>query len=795
MPISLSVDPSGTSTTLQLGGQNTITLKPGGASAGAAITSDNFSEDFATTRFAAARSPQSLVNLAYPSSDGGGRDIARAGWLPVVNQQWGGAYHFTELQDAATGATYKFEPATGNVQDDNIASIGLTSSQYYIATGFKVAESATFDAVWLKLAKVGNPTGNIIVRIYSDNGAGSPSAAIGSAVTISARLLTGKTDGEWYRVAGLAAGLTAGTQYHIVATINTVDASNYVFWKVTNAKKYPFGSLCTGTSAPVWTQYTAVTSCFLVEPPSSNALLQSGGRFDRKLVFGGLSTQPGQQKVLTQPMRNFYDGKNFTFLQRLNTIGVSQTIADFVYGLDHDRILVGTNAGGYPFVTLYTSAGSTYSVTGTASVATGDQDIAVVARTFGDGADYLKLYVNGVSVGTALISQTFVMDGLMRELGTAYSGGGFGAAPTWTGSLSFASLPSAQGWTYAGTATEANAFSVANGKLYQNKNGYAATDTGYYAKSSAGLNNATGWTVSWKCRIENNVASTNEAGVQIRVYDGVKLVDISIAEYYLKANISSGGTVVTYQGDFKSQERVFVLYGKGSDYYLFVDGRLVIDGTGGLTGTTSTNSIWFGDASNGSGDNADAIWSYVKYSTAGMLLPTPASGASLSEQAYWSGDQSALLPLLWNSGSPVSVKKLCGVTKNYIDGRDAGVSREVRRGVASGLTTTSTALVAMPDLEAFIHGSYAEISTAVHSANSVAGNTNYAASVFDGINTSTSAMAVATVPMANTWVNLPINTKHNSYLGLHKCNAAWSTNSGTATLNGAVRSISVEAKV
>ena len=62
------------------------------------------------------------------------------------------------------------------------------------------------------------------------------------------------------------------------------------------------------------------------------------------------------------------------------------------------------------------------------------------------------------------------------------------------------SLPSADGWTYTGTATEGNVFSVSGGKLYQNYTGYAATDTGYYSRTTS-LSNANGWVVAWKAKV------------------------------------------------------------------------------------------------------------------------------------------------------------------------------------------------------------------------------------------------------------------------------------------------------
>jgi hypothetical protein len=80
----------------------------------------------------------------------------------------------------------------------------------------------------------------VTFRIYSDN-AGSPNTAMGSVVTIPLKLITSKSDGEWYRISGFSCPVLANTQYHIVLTTSNADASNYLVWKKTTTGRYPFG--------------------------------------------------------------------------------------------------------------------------------------------------------------------------------------------------------------------------------------------------------------------------------------------------------------------------------------------------------------------------------------------------------------------------------------------------------------------------------------------------------------------------------------------------------------------------
>jgi hypothetical protein len=520
---------------------------------------------------------------------------------------------------------------------------------------------------------------------------------------MSAIRITSKPDGEWYQVTGLAAALTAGTQYHLVLSNSDTGGTNFVAWCYTGVGKYPGGFENRGTNVPAWTQFTSFNQCFLIQNPAANQFLQSGGQFDAKFVFNN-GNPVNQSKLLCQPMKSFFNGKQFTALIRGTGYAVSTPIADFAYGLDHERIAIQTNASGFVTVTYYPESDVTAptTITGTVNVTTGGlKDIAVVGRFVGDGADYLKLYVNGVVDGIPVTAQTWAMSNDLRDLGTATLGGGFPLAPTWTvNTTAMAGLPSTLGWTYnsTGTANEAGEYSVSGGKLYQNANGFASVSTGNYSRTtSPTLVNATGWVVAWKSRIATASNTTANNYAEINVFDGTKSVIVIQHEYFLET------AEFKIQGDFKSQEHVFSLQGKGSDYYLFIDGKLAIDGTGKLLSTTATNNVIVGDAA-ASGNHADAIYSYIKIYNGGMLLPTAATGASLSEFAHWSGDKSALLPLAYNAGTPISIKQLCGVERNYVG--EGVVFSEVRRGVTSGATTTSTSLVVAPEMEAYILGSY-----------------------------------------------------------------------------------------
>jgi hypothetical protein len=718
-----------------------------------------------------------LTNLIHPSNDAGWRDVYRSGWLPSwFNQQWGGA-QWGGLPDGSNG-----DIATGNIQSETSVGLIASSVTHFVGAGFKVSETATYDVVWVKLYKTLNPVGTLTVRIYSDT-AGSPNTAIGSAATISAIRITSKTDGEWYQITGLAAELTAGTQYHLVLSNSDTGGANFVTWCYTGSNKYPSGFENRGTNVPAWTQYTSIGQCFLIPNPNANKFLSSGGQFNARLNF--LEGTPiNQSKSLVQPMKNFFAGDHFTALIRGNSWAKDKTIADFTHGLDHERLVIRCNATtGYLSATFYPKSATNITPTPVTITTTTDvsgatfSDIGVSGRFMNDGADYLTLFVNGVSVGT-LTAQSFLVSNDWRDLGTAWIGGGFPLAPTWTVDTQMSVSPSVDGWTWGGTATEANAMSVSGGKLYQNKNGYGSTDSGYYTRTLSGgqvLSNTTGWTIEYKVKVNSSTNTNAMSSCMLVVQDGSKYCMVQLQEYFL-STFDASSIYLQSQVELKQSEVVITLCGKGSDFYVFVNGKLVQDGTGKLTTASAQSTVWFGDLQITAGENADAVYDYIKIYNGGMLTPQASTGASLSEFAYWSANKSALLPLAYNSGTPISIKQLCGVSKNYVGG--GAVFSEVRRGVTSNPTSTTNALIA--DLELYALGSVISMTNSGSYANSTTanvGSANYCDGVLD-----LASSQWSNSPVAGGQVTLVGNTpKLQVPLGLHKLEAHMFPNGGTVS--------------
>ena len=722
-----------------------------------------------------------LTNIIYPRADGDWRGIYRGGWRPAFfNQQWGGA----QWGNGPDGSLVDF--ATGYITDNALVSVADATGSTWRARAFKLSVADSIPAVWVKIYKTGNPANNLQLYVLPDDGSGtkptgSTPVTNGTATAQSGKLHTANTNGEWVRfVFPTPPSLSANTTYWVaLKSSGAVDASNYWNWKRSTVVSYPHGKFASGDGTPTWGADSGTDTCFLVESSTSTKFLQPSGQFSGKLAFAEGSPLD-QSKGLSQPLKNFFDGYEFTYRGVFTTLTKDKTVADFLYGLDHDRVVLRCNATtGYLQVDVYESDGTKHTVTGTTDCSSGTKDIAIYIRAKGDGSDSVKLYVNGTSEGTPVASATITFDTNFKDLGTAWLGGGFPIAPTWTKDTAMGSLPSADGWTYTGTATEGNVFSVSGGKLYQNYTGYAATDTGYYSRTTS-LSNANGWVVAWKAKVTKATNVTNNIGVSMMIYDGAKQVIVHAHEYFVEITQFTSDFRPKVQMNLTDREHTFLAIGKGSDFFLFIDGKLIIDGVGLMTIATATNQITFGDNTATSDVNGGGVWDYVKdYNTA--WLPPQFTSGSCSEAAFFSGDRTGILSSLYNGGTLKSVREYCGVEREYIERVH---NSHIQKGIISSPTTTSTGLVLLTDLEMFVFAEEIDFTSEAVVYNSAAGNEIYYDVSIDGVKTSSNGHFVQQDNAAYE------NAVNQAVLGksvpasLHKIETRWAASAGTNTAPG-----------
>lgn len=736
-----------------------------------------------------------LRSLFVPSLSEGMYGAWKAGWEPFWhNQQWGGAPWMDNLVDGATGEAYTFQALTGYAENDSFArGVGYDATYQYVFQSFKVSKAATIAAIWLKLYKNGNPTDNLQVYIQDDN-AGVPNTTIanGTATAQAGTLHTSNTTGGWYRFTfATPPSLSADTKYHIVLSRSGANSTtNYWVLATKAAGTYPHGNDGYGSSVPAWTGVTAQDMCFMVEPVTN--ILAASGQFDSKVTFSEGSPL-NQSEAMTQPLKNFFNHQEGT----ISIVGASwtkdKTIWDAQYGLDHDRIVLRCNVTtGYAQVDLYEKDGTKHTVTGTTDISDATvRRITIAYRAKNDGSDFLKLYINATSEGSPVTGASIQFDPLMKELGHISLGGGYALAPTWTKETLMASLPAADGWTYDGTATEAAHAVVSGGKLFIQIVG--STDDCYWHIHPT-LVNANGWAVAWKKKVVKASDVTAELEAYIAIRDDVNIVMLAFHTYYIEVSYDHGATYVKYQIDM-TKEHSFYAEGKGSDFRLYCDEKLVFDGTGLFTHADATGaSIHFGDADATAASNAESIWDYIKYYETASLPPQFTSG-SLSEFAYFSGDQTGLLAALYNSGTLKSVKELCGVGRNYIEVGE----RSVRlNGITNAPTSVAayTAPALVPDMELFAYGKEFDVSVdqsiMLSNANTWANSLVY----IDGKAMSKDAYypGMVTAYTTNAVVAESVSGKEKSSFGLHKIKNISGNSGGTSTFYGKTRSMKVRVK-
>jgi hypothetical protein len=490
--------------------------------------------------------PFGLVNLLHPSANDFGKEIVASGWdFCGRNQQWGGAPSFYHLVDSATGVQYKFESFDGYIEDaGTFLSIGDIAGEYYRYQVITVPKNLSLSALWLKGYKIGNPVDNATIQLYSV-AAGIPNALIATANVINGKQITSDANGQWYRfVFAVPQALIQNTQYMIVISKSAgIDAANFYAFKAKASSKYPNNLEGAGTVVPAWTPANTVSFVFLCEAQASDQVHQAGGQFENKLV--GYDANPvNRGGALCQDLKSLkWNPKKGTILIRGASFTKGKPIFDALYGLHHDRlVLYADSISGVGKVSLFQQNGTVSTIVGTTDLSTITfKDISIEYSINGNGGDYLRLRVGtgavAPTVEASLTAQTFIMDSLWGQLGTAWLMGGFD--PTFTGAnytklSNMNVLPSADGWTYnTTTATvEASAFNISNGQLNQIKAGYAAGGDGFYSIAGGFVPGNGGFVVA-KLKNTANTNTKDVSSTQLQIADGNRIFGLGIQEFII----------------------------------------------------------------------------------------------------------------------------------------------------------------------------------------------------------------------------------------------------------------------
>jgi len=146
-------------------------------------------------------------------------------------------------------------PAVEHASHNSDQYFATSSSNRDIAQSFHATAAGTLPKVSVFLAKVGNPTNNLTVRIATDV-AGRPNTSSLASSTIPSPTIG--TTASWIDVTfNSPATLTNGTKYWIVLDYSTNNATNHWNWRKDNTDSYVnntgryTSNCCSGS--PTWT--------------------------------------------------------------------------------------------------------------------------------------------------------------------------------------------------------------------------------------------------------------------------------------------------------------------------------------------------------------------------------------------------------------------------------------------------------------------------------------------------------------------------------------------------------------
>jgi len=730
---------------------------------------------------------EGIMNVLTPSPLGRGfKDIISSGWLPAfINDLWGGAVAPFWLTDQATGVEYRFTSNTQQIDDNGFANCGALAANAAIAQGFQLSRDLSNETlvIWVKIYKVGAPSG-ASVHLYASTGTAPTGAPLFSSGLPTPDTVTTSTEGSWYRIAFSNVTLSANTQYHFAITSGAVDAANYWVSKTDQTNRtYPLGSFANGTAAPVWSPNTAVALCFITELPVNKQMLQSSGLLSGAIVFHE-AVNPVLSSLLCNSMQNIWDGEEATWIFTGTQFQINKPFFDCVYGLTKNRITGAVDNFGNVTFSCYDALGTlrTTSSLGV-NVVTGNRQIVLSIRSKGDGVDSMTIHIDGVQSGSGLSNISISFNDRFRELGTVWLGGGFNGIPSWSDELTMNVLPSSSGWTYSGSNVEATAFKLNNSRLYQVKN--TATLTAIYTKPTAGLNNGTGWTVSFTANVTDATRTAFSQASTVNIFDGAKQTGYMLQDYF----VSYSNDLATYlNSDLHTTTRVeneYLICGRASDQYMFVNGRFMRDGSGTLTTVSASNQIVFGDNSAVAGEGNSVIWDNMAYAGTTYFMPVASNGLRLSEFVALKGNQTNNITAFFNT-APISVKDFAGIAGGYIEKLKHTVSK---KGVLANTTTTSVAQLPIVDMSTYVIGKNLDVEYTGTLSNSAA-QVNTVTTSIDG-ETAPYFDRSATTPAA-ALNEITARVKVSRYFGLHRVEARARSATGTITHTSTNRELIVE---
>lgn len=127
------------------------------------------------------------------------------------------------------------------------------------------------------------------------------------------------------------------------------------------------------------------------------------------------------------------------------------------------------------------------------------------------------------------------------------------------------------------------------------------------------VSNNTGWTIECRVRVDSTNSPSEEANMGIYIHDGSKFCTIVLGVTKITFISDESEEIELDESQYLSSFRTIKISGKGGDAKVFLNSKLVLDGTGKLSSESKLKTVEYGDID---GKNTNVgIFSSFKYST------------------------------------------------------------------------------------------------------------------------------------------------------------------------------------
>ena len=132
------------------------------------------------------------------------------------------------------------------------------------------------------------------------------------------------------------------------------------------------------------------------------------------------------------------------------------------------------------------------------------------------------------------------------------------------------------------------------------------------------IDNALGWTIDFRMRI---ATEGSVEAFRIHIADGVYKEELIFTGTTIATRHGSFSTVTLSAGQYLTRSNMtwIRIIGKGSSIKIYLDGKLLVEGT--QTNALASKWITWGDTENSANQGGSSFWDFVQYSTRGAFSP------------------------------------------------------------------------------------------------------------------------------------------------------------------------------